>query len=125
MPRYKETLKLEPDQPQACNNLAWILATSSDPALRDGAKALELASRAAGNSPKPGPVVLATLAAAYAEGRNFPQAIATAARALQMVEGETNAQTTASLRAQLALYQAGLPFHTATNENLRSSETNH
>lgn len=37
------TLEIEPDDTEAMNNMAWILATCPDPLVRDRAKAIELA----------------------------------------------------------------------------------
>jgi len=62
-------LKLDPDNPEIQNNLAWILATSKDPADFQPERALALAERAARLSPAP--YVLDTLAEAYyVNGRN-------------------------------------------------------
>jgi cytochrome c-type biogenesis protein CcmH/NrfG len=43
---YQQAVKFGPNWPAALNNLAWILATASDPQLRDGAEAIKLATRA-------------------------------------------------------------------------------
>ena len=41
---YEQALNITPDDRVALNNLAWILATSSDASMRDGARAVTLAS---------------------------------------------------------------------------------
>jgi Zn-dependent protease with chaperone function len=62
-------LKLDPDNPEIQNNLAWILATSKETAYFQAERALVLAERAARASPVP--YVLDTLAEAYhVNGRN-------------------------------------------------------
>lgn len=43
---YKEALALNPNMPDILNNLAWLLATSKDKALRDPPRALRLAREA-------------------------------------------------------------------------------
>ena len=43
---YSQALALAPNDPHSRNNLAWVLATSSDASIRDGAKAVELARQA-------------------------------------------------------------------------------
>jgi hypothetical protein len=53
----------------------------------------------------------ATLAAAYAEAGRFPEAIATAQRALQLATSQNSATLAAAFEAELKLYQAGFPFH--------------
>ena len=58
------------------NDLAWVLATSKDADLRDGARAVELAESVVEGVPTPHPLVLDTLAAAYAEsGRACSRAL--------------------------------------------------
>ncbi len=42
----RQALKLRPDFPEAQNDLAWSLATSEDPQIRNGAEAVRLAERA-------------------------------------------------------------------------------
>jgi Zn-dependent protease with chaperone function len=74
-------LKLDPDNPEIQNNLAWILATSKDSAYFQAARALVLAERAARASPVP--YVLDTLAEAYhVNGRN-EEALKAAEEALE------------------------------------------
>jgi tetratricopeptide (TPR) repeat protein len=60
---YEKILQVEPKNVLALNNLAWLLATSKDPALFQPIKALSLAKEAAGL--KPDPMILDTLAEAY------------------------------------------------------------
>src|SRR5262249_11757492 len=43
---FEEAVRLAPDDAQFLNNLAWYLATSDDPTVRDPARAVELARRA-------------------------------------------------------------------------------
>ena len=92
-------------------NLAWVLATCPQASLRNGNKAVELAQRANQFMGDGNPVVLGTLAAAYAEAGRFPEAEETARRALQVAETQSNPALADALRSQLKLYQAGLPFH--------------
>jgi Flp pilus assembly protein TadD len=117
------SLKSQPDNAGACNELAWVLATSPDPTVRNGTKALELAQQANVLSGGRNPMVLATLAAANAEAGHFPEAIATARQALQWAANQNNAGTTAiatALQEQLKLYQAGSPLRDA---NLKDGST--
>jgi hypothetical protein len=37
--------EIDPREVNARNNMAWVLATSSDPSIRNGAKAVSLAAR--------------------------------------------------------------------------------
>jgi Zn-dependent protease with chaperone function len=64
---YERVLSLDENQPIALNNLAWILVTADDVALRDKKRALALAQRAV--ALERSPVFLDTLAEAlYANG---------------------------------------------------------
>src|SRR6266699_996722 len=113
----KETLRIAPDDDYAQANLAWVLATSPDASLRDGAKALELAENL---TERPGHAndanaiqVLQILAAAYAETGRFPQATQAAQQALQLAIAQNNVALTESLQSNLANYQRNLPWRDA------------
>lgn len=83
---YRSSLQVRPDYPQACNNLAWLLATTPDDALRNGAEAVRLAEHACRLTGQQEPFMLGTLAAAYAEVGRFDEAVATASRAVELAE---------------------------------------
>ena len=57
------------------------------------------------------PDVLDTLAAAYAEAGRFPEALATARKALELATQQNNRALADALRAHIALYEAGKPYH--------------
>jgi Flp pilus assembly protein TadD len=105
---YERALKTRPDQAPACNNLAWLLAASPDPSLRNGPRAVELAHRADQLARGTNPVFLGTLAAAYAEAGQFGEAVKTIERALPLAAND--AALTRALEKQSALYKAGTPF---------------
>src|SRR5436309_3802987 len=107
---YEAALKSEPDSILAGNNLAWILATSPNASVRDGAKAVQLAQRANRLSGGSDPIILHTLAAAYAENRQFSEAVNAAQRALELADANAVASLAESLRSKLALYQAETPY---------------
>jgi protocatechuate 3,4-dioxygenase beta subunit/Tfp pilus assembly protein PilF len=74
---YTTLLAIEPPPVEGIigrNNLAFILATSPDENLRDGRRAVELALEAL-RLAEPSPPLCDTVAAAYAEAGNFPEAI--------------------------------------------------
>jgi Tfp pilus assembly protein PilF len=77
-------LRIDPDFPEALNNLAWILATSSDATIRDGPRAVVLAERACELTQYRQTMMVGTLAAAYAEAGRFDDAITTAQNALEL-----------------------------------------
>jgi tetratricopeptide (TPR) repeat protein len=87
---YQRALELQPEMIEALNNLAWIRAANPDARFRDGPEAVRLAERACDLSNYQTPVMIGTLAAAYAEAGRFPEAIKTAekARALALAAGQ-------------------------------------
>ena len=102
---YSQALRLRPDMDEAANNLAWLLATSPDPSLRNGAKALTLARQASEHSHDQNPVVLGTLAAAYAAEGKLSDAAAAAQRGRQLALTQNNPSLAAALESQLRQYQ--------------------
>ena len=103
-------LELDPWNPVTMNNVAWIMATSTNAAHRNGEEAARLAQLAVQRSGKAGPSVLATLAAAQAEAGLYRQAVATAERALTAAreQGQTNLVERYQLR--LDTYRDGRPW---------------
>jgi Flp pilus assembly protein TadD len=108
---YETARQLDPKSPILCNNTAKLLATSSDPSVRDGKKAIELAQRAVQLSQGRDASFLATLGAAYAEAGEFPAAIAAARQALDIATRQSNQPLAGVLQRQISLYEAGQPFH--------------
>jgi len=89
---YQQALALKADAIDGLNNLAWLLATCPDKALRDGPRAVTLAEQACKLTQNQTTVFLGTLAAAQAEAGRFEEAIATAQKACAnaSARGETN-----------------------------------
>jgi tetratricopeptide (TPR) repeat protein len=107
---WKESLKINPDDMNAQAHLAWVLATSRDASLRDGAKAVELAKEVLQHAGHADVIVLRTLAAAYAESGRFSEAIETAQRALQLAMAQDNSALIWDLQLNIANYQRNLPL---------------
>jgi tetratricopeptide (TPR) repeat protein len=107
---YEKALGISPRSVSAQNNLAWLLATCSDASLRNGDKALELARQANQFSGGANPLVLRTLAAAYAEIRQFGKAAETAQAALQLAKVRSDNSLAAALQQEVALYEVSLPY---------------
>jgi len=107
---WKKSLEIQPENLNAQCNLAWILATSTDSAVRDGTKAVELAENVAQRAGHPNPIVLRTLAAAYAENGRFSEATSTAQTALQLATNQGNSGLAADLQLNIANYERNLPL---------------
>ena len=109
--QFRKVLSLNPDLPEPLNNLAWLLATSSDDTLRDGAEAIRHAERACDLTGFKQTIMISTLAAASAEGGRFPEAVATAETAVRWGTAPGESQLTAINNQLLPLYRAGRPYH--------------
>jgi len=109
--QYREALGLNPNLAGALNNLAWVLATSPDGQLRNGAEAVSMAQRACELTHDGQALFVGTLAAAYAECGRFPEAVATAEKAEELATKAGLAAVAAKNRQLLGLYRAGKPDH--------------
>jgi tetratricopeptide (TPR) repeat protein len=107
---YEIAVALGPQDPHSRNNLGWILATSSDAGVRDGAKAVDLAEQAVAVSGGREPQFLRTLAAAYAASGQFPDAIAAAQQAAVLAAMQGKRQLANHVEEDLVLYRAQLPL---------------
>jgi len=114
MGAYRKALDLQPENTDALNNLAWALATCPQAALRDGAAALALAKKAGQLTGEKNPLLLRTLAAAYAETGSYGMAAVTARRALDLAVEQKNDALAAALQKEIKLYQAGAPVRDST-----------
>ena len=94
----------------ALTNLAWLLATCSNVSFRNGTKAIELAGQANQLLGGTNPLVLRTLAAAYAESGQFGKAIETARTAMQLGRMEGDSSLVGTLQQEIALYELSLPY---------------
>ncbi len=108
---YREALRLRPDWPETLNLLAWLLATHGKPAIRDGPEALRLAERACELTGRTNANFLVTLAAAYAENRQFIEAVATSERSIELAVLAGKGELVEVERRRLALYQSNKPYH--------------
>jgi Flp pilus assembly protein TadD len=110
---YHQALTLKPDLVEALNNLAWILAAHPTDALRNGTEAVRLAERACELSERREPVLLGTLAAAYAEAGRFSDAVKTAEKARDLATAAGLKDVAAKNSELLELYRAGKPCRAA------------
>jgi len=91
-----------------------LLATTPDASLRNGTKAVALATQANQSSGNSNPAILHTLAAAYAETGSYSQAVATARRGLELAVTQKNDTLAAMLQKEIRLYEANTPVREAT-----------
>ena len=107
---WKQALSKDPDNLQVLNDTAWVLATSSNAALRDGKAALPLAEHAVELTSQQEPAILGTLAAAYAETGRFDKAIELEHRATELATQQGNPRLAQSLNDRLVLFQSKTPI---------------
>jgi tetratricopeptide (TPR) repeat protein len=117
---FERAITIEKDDEHLLNNFAWVLATSPDDNLRDGKRAVELATKAAEQTNYETPHILSTLAAAYAETGDFENAkkwsaksVELAQKALESAESDKDRERMKKeleqLQKELAMFEEGKP----------------
>jgi Tfp pilus assembly protein PilF len=87
---FGKAIAQKDDDESLNNNFAWVLATSPDDKLRDGTKALKLATKAAESSKYETPHILSTLAAAYAETGDYDNAVKWSQKSVDLAQKEVD-----------------------------------
>jgi hypothetical protein len=105
---HEDAARDEPDDPGMLNNLAWFLATCPNDRVRDGRRAVALATEACELGQWADPNVLDTLAAAHAEAGDFKAAVETQREATRRLMPVGRGQDDFFYR--LRLYQSGKPY---------------
>ena len=103
---FEQCLKSNPQDAGVLNNFAWVLATSPEDSLRDGKRAVEMATKACELTEHKLPHILSTLAAAYAETGDFDAARKWSQQAVDMEDPEHGEQ----LKKELASYVEKKPW---------------
>jgi cytochrome c-type biogenesis protein CcmH/NrfG len=102
--------RLSPESPLMLTTLAWVLATHSDGALRNGEEAVRLAERAVALESRGNPRSLGSLAAAYAETGRFPDAIKVAEEAVSVASSNGDQGTMALCQELLVSFESGRAY---------------
>jgi tetratricopeptide (TPR) repeat protein len=105
---YSEAIRLDPKHDKALNGLAWSLATCPKDSVRNGKKAVELATKACDLSEWKIANNLDTLAAAHAECGDFKEAVKWQKKAIELGLGD-NKETAERPKKRLQLYEDGKP----------------
>ena len=111
-------IEINPDWPPALNDLAWFRATDPRPEQRDGAKAVTLAERACRITEYQDPLMIGTLAAAYAEAGRFEDAIRTAERAKTTAAAAGKEALVEKNRQLIELYRQKKAYHEPQGSNI-------
>jgi tetratricopeptide (TPR) repeat protein len=107
---YQEAIRIDAGSQNARNNLAWLMATCPDAKFRDGAKAVEQATRACELSEWKSPYFIDTLAAANAEAGKFDDAVKWQKKVLELPGFSPAEKEEAQQR--LKLYEDKKPYRT-------------
>jgi len=105
---YTRALEINPNYMEARNQLAWALAVSPDDKYRNGAMALDMALKSVELKPEPG--FLATLAAAYAEEKQFGNAIQTQKKAIALLKKADATEGLSEYEKRLRSFEAEKPL---------------
>lgn len=110
---YEEAIKNIPEDDEELsgilNNLSWVLSTSPEDSVRNGDRALETGLRACELTEYKKSHILSTLAAAYAELRQFDKAVEWSTKAVELGGQEENEQLD-QLKEELKSYEAKKPW---------------
>lgn len=103
---YERAFQIEPKEPGILNNFAWVLATSPDDKVRNGRRAVRMATEACKQTNYEQAHILSTLAAGYAESGDFASALKWSEKAL----ATGSADQKEALAKELESYKAGKPW---------------
>jgi tetratricopeptide (TPR) repeat protein len=103
---YEEAIRLDPRDNETLDAFAWLLATATNPSVRDGRRAVRLAREACELTQWKEANHIDTLAAAYARSGDFASAVKWQAKALE----DPDFRKAAEARGRLALYRAGKAY---------------
>jgi hypothetical protein len=97
-------------QPLMLRRLAWLQATCQATEFRDGARAIENAKKACELTDWKKADYVDTLAASYAEVGDFDSAVKRQKEAIDLLAGDTSAESRSNYESRLNLYQSNKPY---------------
>jgi len=106
---YETALRLKPDFVAVLDNLAWLYAACPQAQFRNGAKAVEYATKACELTHWKNPNCINTLGAAYAEMSDFDAAVKWQRAAIDLLP-ENTSESRADYESRLKLYQESKPW---------------
>jgi len=110
---YNKALETNGNSLETLNDLSRLLATSADPSIRNGPRAVELAERACELTHYEEAIFIGTLASAYAEDGRFDDAVAAALRTIAMAQQNGEESLAENNQELVELYRAHQPYHEA------------
>lgn len=117
-------LELTPRQKEhVWNNLAWVLSTSPADDLRDGKRAVELATKACELTEYKEAYILSTLASGYAESGDFKSAIKWSTKAVELAKkNPTRDDQVEDLQKELESYKKNKPWRELQEDEDKSGD---
>ena len=106
----EQAVHLDPSDPSTLNDLAWMLATTKDARVRNGRRAVTIATKACTLSNWDNAFSIDTLAAAYAAAGNFSDAVKYQEMAISRLKPEDRTAQLAGMQRRLQQYVIGQPF---------------
>ncbi len=106
---FEAAVRVDPGYALAFNGLAWLRATCPVAEFRDGAKAIENATKACELTNFKEARYVGTLAAAYAQAGDFDAAVKQQKKAIDLL-AEQEEDFRADFEKRLILYQSGKPY---------------
>ena len=107
---FQRAVQLDPQDANAHNSLAWLLATTDLTQGGNPTKAVALAQRACQLTENNSAGCLDILAVAYAAAGQFPEAIAAAEKAVQLATAAGRAPMARRIEGRLQFYRAGRTY---------------
>ena len=104
---YDAALEIDENDDHTLNNLAWVLSTSNQDDVRDGKRAIELATKACEVTEFKEAHILSTLAAGYAEAGDFENAMKFIKQGLEISQRDEQKK---SMSNEMSFYEKKEPF---------------
>jgi tetratricopeptide (TPR) repeat protein len=104
---WLRAVQLDANNADTLNNLAWLLATAGNISVQDANKAIEFAQRACELKGYNEPEFLDTMAAAYAAGGRFNDAVTTARQAVDIAKAHGREDLAGEIENRIKLYESG------------------
>lgn len=114
---YNKASRLGAENSGMLNNFAWVLATTPMDKLRDGKRAVELATKACELTDYKQAHIISTLAAAYAETGNFKEAVKWSKKSVELSKDGDDKEIQEALAKELECFKKGEPWREKLLEN--------
>ncbi len=106
----RRALQEQPAWIEVAHQLAWVLSTHDDPAVRNGTEAVSIARRLCQATEFKHPTSLDILAAAYAETGQFREAVKTARQALSLMTTDPRRPLAEAIQKRIQMYRERKPL---------------